>query len=134
MDVQRTKGAVYNLNYHLVWCPKYRRCVLTGQVADRLRVLLHDIAVCNGFEVLACEVMPDHVHVFVSAPPRYSPAELARLLKGVTSRYLRQDLSEQIRRQVYKPGTLWSPSYYVGTAGSVSSDVIRRYIEECQHI
>ena len=134
MDVKRTKGTVYNLNYHLVWCPKYRRSVLTGLVADRLRQLLSEVAAQHGFEVLACEVMPDHVHIFVSAPPKYRPAELAKLFKGVTSRRLRRELSEQVRRQVWKPGTLWSPSYYVGSAGNVSGNVIKRYIEECQHI
>lgn len=134
MGVKSTKGAVYNLNYHLVWCPKYRCSVLIGQVADRLQRLLDEIAAQYGFEILACEVMPNHVHLFVSAPPKYSPANLAKLLKGITSRRLRQELSEQIRRKIWKPGTLWSPSYYVGTAGNVSSEVITRYIEECQHI
>ena len=134
MDVKRTKGAVYNINYHLVWCPKYRRHILSGQVADRLRELLDEIAVQYGFEILACEVMPDHVHLFVSAPPKYSPANLAKLFKGITFRRLRQELSEPIRNHIWKPGTLWSPSYYVGTAGNASSQVIRRYIEECQHI
>jgi putative transposase len=122
MDVKRAKGAVYNLNYHLVWCPKYRRSVLTGPVADRLR------------QLLACEVMPDHVYLFVSAPRKYSPSTLAKLFKGITSRRLRQELGEQIRHKLWKPGTLWSPSYYAGTAGNASSDVIKRYIEECQHI
>ena len=134
MDVKRTKGTVYNLNYHLVWCPKYRRGVLTGQVANRLQVLLHEIASQYEFQVLACEVMPDHVHLFVSAPPTYSPSTLAKLFKGITSRRLRQELGELIHRKVWKLGTLWSPSYYVGTAGNVSGDVIKRYIEECQHI
>ena len=132
--MKRTKGAVYNLNYHLVWCPKYRRSVLTGSIAERLQQLLDEIAVQNGFELLACEVMPDHVHLFVSAPPKYSPATLAKLFKGITSRRLRQELGEQIRRKLWKLDTLWSPSYYAGTAGNVSVDVTKRDIEECQHV
>jgi putative transposase len=134
MDVKRAKGAVYNLNYHLVWCPKYRRSVLTGPVADRLRHLLDEIAVQNRFELLACEVVPDHVHLFVSAPPRFSPSALAKLFKGITSRRLRQELGAQIRHKLWRPGTLWSSPYYAGTAGNASSDVIKRYIKECQHI
>jgi putative transposase len=106
---------------------------LTGPVADRLRQLLNEIAAQNSLEVLACEVMPDHVHLFVSAPPKYT-ADLAKLFKGITSRRLRQELGEQIRRKVWKLGTLWSPSDYAGTAGNVSGDVITRYIEECQRI
>ena len=134
MDVKRTKGAVYNLNYHLVWCPKYRCSVLTGPVADRLRQLLNKIAVQNGFELLAWSVMPDHVHLFVSAPPKYSPSTLAKLFKGITSRRLRQEWGERLRHKVWKSGILWSPSYYAGTAGNVRGDVIKRYIEECQRI
>lgn len=134
MDVKRTGGAVYNINYHLVWCPKYRGAVLTGAVAERLLGLFGEIAEMRGLDILASEVMPDHVHLFVSAPPKYSPADLAKLFKGITSRRLRQELSVQIRSTIWKPGTLWSPSYYAGTAGNVSGEVIKRYIEECQHL
>jgi len=134
MDVKHTKGSVYNLNYHLVWCPKYRRRVLIGRVADRLRELLNEIADQYGFEILAYEVMPDHVHLFVSAPPKYSPANLAKLFKGISSRRLRQELSEPIHNHIWKLGILWSPSYYVGTAGNASGEVIRWYIDECQNI
>jgi putative transposase len=134
MDVKRTGGAVYNINYHLVWCPKYRGGVLTGAVAERLLELIGEIAEMRGFDILASEVMPDHVHLFVAAPPKYSPADLAKLFKGITSRRLHQELSGQIRSKIWKPGTLWSPSYYAGTAGNVSGEVIKRYIEECQHL
>jgi putative transposase len=134
MDVKRTKGAVYNINYHLVWCPKYRRKVLVDQVAAELRRILDEIAEQYQLEILACEIMPDHVHLFVSAPPKYSPANLAKLFKGITSRRLRQQLGTRLHRQIWKPGTLWSPSYYVGTAGNVSAEIIKRYIEENQHI
>lgn len=108
--------------------------MLTGRIAERLRELLDEIAEQYECEIVACEVMFDHIHPFVSAPPKYSPADLAKLFKGITSRRLRQELGEQIRRQVWKPGTLWSPSYYAGTAGHVSSEVIERYVEGCQHI
>lgn len=99
-----------------------------------MRSILDEIAVQYEFEILACEIMPDHIHLFVSAPPKYSPANLAKLFKGITSRCLRQQLGERLCRQIWKPGTLWSPSYYVGTAGNVSAEVIKRYIEENQHI
>jgi len=133
-SVKPTRGSIFNINYHLVWCPKYRRNLLVGQVADHLERLFSEIAEQYGFEILAHEIMPNHVHLFVSAPPKHSPSYLAKIFKGITSRRLRQELGEQIRRKVWKPGTLWSPSYYVGTAGNASADVIRHYIEECQHI
>ena len=132
--IKSTRGARYHINYHLVWCPKFRRPVLVGTVAERLQELLHEIAAQWGFEILAQEVMPDHVHLFVSAPPKYSPADLAQRFKGATARYLRQEFPAEINKHIGKTGTLWSPSYDVGTAGHVSADVITRYILECQRI
>lgn len=133
-NVRGTKGARYHINYHLVWCPKFRRPVLVREVGERLQELLQIIAEQWEFTIIAQEVMPDHVHLFVSAPPKHSPAELAQLFKGATSRYLRQEFPVAIGRHIRKAGTLWSPSYYVGTAGAVSADVIKRYILECQRL
>jgi len=132
--VKSTRGARYHINDHLVSCPKFRRPVRVGTVAERLQELLHEIAAQWGFEILAQEVMPDHVHLFVSAPPKYRPADLAPLFKGATARYLRHEFPAEINKHIGKTGTLWSPSYDVGTAGHVSADVITRYILECQRI
>ncbi|MBA3533277.1 MAG: IS200/IS605 family transposase [Ardenticatenales bacterium] len=129
-----TRGARYHINYHLVWCPKFRRKVLVGKVAERAKSLLQEIAHKWGFDLLAQEVMPDHIHLFLSAPPKYSPAEVARLFKGAMSRILRREFPAEIGRFIRKEGTLWAPSYYVGTAGNVSADVIKRYILECQRL
>ncbi len=133
MKVKRTKGAVYNLNYHLVWCPKYRRKILTCAVATRTAEILKEVAAKWKLEIIAQEVMPDHIHLFVSAPPRFSPAKLAQLFKGTTSYVLRLEFPK-LKKKIRKAGTLWSPGYYVGTAGHVSSETIRRYIEESQEI
>lgn len=133
-NVKATKGARYHINYHLVWCPKFRRPVLKGKVGERLQELLQVIAEQWEFEIVAQEVMPDHVHLFVSTPPKYSPSEIARLFKGATARYLRQEFPVEINKHIWKEGTLWSPSYYVRTAGHVSADVIKRYILECQRL
>ncbi len=134
MDKGTHQGAhcVYVINYHLVWIPRYRKRVLIGAIAERLSALLKEIADQYGFELLAHEVMPDHVHVFVTAPPKLAPAEIVRLLKGITSRRLKQEF-DSIRRQYWGPqATLWAEGYYVGTAGHVSAETIQRYIEECQ--
>ena len=126
-----TGNTCYNVNYHLVWCPKYRRSVLTGLVPSRLIELFREIADKWELEIITQEVMPDHIHLFVSAPPRYSPAKIAQVFKGTTSRIIRLEFPE-IKQHIRKAGTFWSPGYYVGTAGNVSAEVIRRYIEECQ--
>lgn len=127
-------GQRYKINYHVVFCPKYRRKILTGMVASRLAELFKEIAGKWGFELIAQEVMPDHVHLFVSALPKFNPSKVAQLFKGTTSRVLRLEFPGEIKRHIYKVGTLWSPGYNVGTAGNVTSATIRHYIEECQKL
>ena len=128
-NIKKTRWAVYNINYHFVWIPKYRKKVLVGKVADRCRKLIEKVAKKNGIEILSLSIQPDHVHLFVSAPPRFSPAVLINLFKGYTSRYLLQEFPE-----LRTPHGLWTRTYYVGTAGTVSEETIRRYIEECQGV
>ena len=121
----------YVINYHLVWIPRYRKQILTGDIEAQLKQLLGEIAIQYGFEILAHEVMPDHAHLFVSAPPKFAPANIVRLFKGITSRRLKEEFL-QIRRAYWgKKATLWAEGYYVGTAGHVSAETIQRYIEEC---
>ena len=125
-EYQRTVGAVYSLGYHVVWCPKYRRNVLVGPVADRLRELLIAKADEQGWLIEALELMPDHVHVFVRCPPSVSATRIANQFKGSTSHALRKEFPSLRSRLP----TLWSKSYFVASVGRVSEDAIRRYIEE----
>jgi len=91
--------------------------------------LIHEIAEKYGFEIPALEIMPDHIHLFVSAHPKFAPATLVKLPKGITARKLFKEFPE-LKKKLWD-GHLWTPSYYVGTAGNVSAETIRRYIEEC---
>jgi putative transposase len=123
--------SAYKINYHLVWIPRDRKKVLVGPVEARLKELLAEIAAQSSFEILAVEVMPNHVHLFVSATSKFAPAEIVRLFKGITSRKLKKEFES--RRQYWgKNATLWAEGYYVGTAGNVSAETIKRYIEESQ--
>lgn len=122
---KQTRHAVYNINYHFVFCPKYRRPVLTGAVADRLVELLREVTSELEGEVLELVVRPDHVHLFASFPPTIAPFQIMHHLKGVSSRRLRQEFPFLKSRLP----SLWTRSYYVGTAGHVSSETIRKYIE-----
>ena len=117
-------GAVFSLRYHVVWCPKYRRPVLEGKVADRLKVLLAEKAAELGLTIHALEVMPDHVHLFVEGNPTRCVAEIVNRLKGHTSRVLRQE-HPSLRSRL---PTLWNRSYYAGSVGHVSAATIDRYI------
>ena len=97
-------GSIYNLKYHLVWCPKYRRNILVGNVAARLKELLKEKANQLDVELEALEIMPDHVHLFVSSDPTKAPQHLANQFKGYTSRVLRQEFAHLRKRA----SVLWS--------------------------
>ena len=122
---RRNAGSVFALKYHLVWCPKYRRSVLVGPVEDRLKTLLREKATSLSVEIEALEVMPDHVHLFVSAEPTEAVQHLVNQFKGYSSRILRQEFP-WLRSRL---PSLWSRSYYAGTVGHVSEATVRRYIE-----
>ena len=118
--------AVYNVAYHLIWCPKYRRKVLRGPVEERLRELLQEKAAELGVVIETMEIMPDHLHLFVKADPTLPPQQIVGQLKGYTSRLLRQEFP----RLKSRLPTLWTRSYYCETVGHISEDTIRRYIED----
>ena len=124
-DTRRSAGAVYSLKYHLVWCPKYRRKVLVGAVEADLRELLQEKATQLQVTIEALEIMPDHVHLFFSAPPSEAPHRLANQFKGFTSRKLREKYPELRSRLP----SLWSRSYYIGSIGAVSEKTVKAYIE-----
>ena len=127
-NLKHARTCVYNINYHIVWLVKYRRKVITPEIEDYMRTLINDIAADKGFEVAEFESGEgDHVHLFVSAPPKMSPSLLVQYLKGITGRKL-FDKYPDLRGKLWK-GELWNHSYYVETIGDISADTIRKYIE-----
>jgi putative transposase len=122
---RRTPGGVSSLGLHVVWCPTYRRRILGGRVARRLSVLLVQIADEHAWQIVAKEVMPDHVHLFVRVGPTDAPAAVVRAFKGRTARVLRQEFPH-LRNHAK---VLWSPSYFAASVGYVSKSTVRRYIE-----
>ena len=124
----------YNINYHLVWIPKYRKIVLEGQVKDELRTILTDECKELELEMLALEIMPDHLHLFVGAKPIHIPCVMIKQLKGVSAIKLRERFPELAylgyphRWKQFKH--LWARGYYCGSAGHVSQDAVKRYILE----
>ena len=122
-----TRGSVYLTAYHLVWRPVYRRDVLQEPIKTTLTNLLHTIAHQNHMEVLAVDVQPDHVHLFISMPPTWSIAQAVKLFKGISARQLRL-MYPEIRKRT-RSDRLWAPSYFASTAGNASAETIRKYIE-----
>ena len=130
MQEGKTRWTHYSIAYHLVWIPKYRRKILTGEVQKATKDLIEQCCLHHELTLLALETDLEHVHAFVSAPPRFSPANIANRLKGYRSRYLRAQFPHL--KRVCGKDHLWTQAYYVGTAGSVSAAVIRRDMLECQ--
>jgi len=120
---RRKETCVFLLNYHVVFCPKRRRKILVGPIRDRLMVLVRETATNLECDVLAIEVMPDHVHLFLSATPQRAPNQLIGRIKGKSARSLRQEFPELQRMP-----SVWTRSYFISTAGNVSSETIARYI------
>lgn len=124
MEYLHAKNKVYLINYHLIWCPKRRKKVLVGDIKIRLEQIIHEVAKEKNAEVLALEIMPDHLHLFVSSHPNIPVHNLIKSFKGRSSNFLRTEFPELL-----KLPSLWTHSYFVSTAGNVSSEIIQKYIE-----
>ena len=120
----------YSLQYHLVWIPKYRRSFLVGAIAERLLQILKEIARDYRFHIIAMEVMPDHVHMLIEAPPKYAPARIVQTFKSISARRMLQEFPHIIKRSIWKEHVLWAVGYYIGSVGSgVTTELVREYIE-----
>ena len=124
MEYQRDEHRVHLILYHIVFCPKRRKPVLVGDVAKDVERLIRLKCQEQGWEVIALEVMPDHVHLFVRTWPTTSAAEVVKQVKGITSHELRRKYP-----YLLKLPSLWIRSYFVSTAGNVSQEAISRYID-----
>jgi putative transposase len=126
--IKHARTCVYNVNYHIVWSVKYRRKVLTAEIEHYLKDLFQEIAQEKEFEVVMIEVgEQDHIHVFASAHPKIAPSYIVKMLKGISARKLFLKFP-QLKKRLWG-GHLWNSSFYIETVGSISEDVIRRYIE-----
>jgi len=124
------RNVYYSCKYHVVWCPKYRRKVLVEETAARLKQIIAEVCQQQQAEVLSLEIMPDHVQVLVEVDPQFGIHRLVRLIKGRSSRLLRQEFSSLKTRMP----TLWTTSYFVSTVGGAPFSVIKQYIENQKHV
>ena len=126
MNYKSNKNIVYSCKYHVIWCSKYRRKVLSQGVDERLKQIISEISGKRKAEIIELEVMPDHVHLLVEVDPQYGIHRLIRQLKGVSSRNLR----EEFPYLKTKMPTLWTNAYFVSTVGGAPLSVIKQYIED----
>lgn len=132
VNIVFARNCVYQTAYHVVWCAKYRKSVLTGAVATYVQEQIQEICQRQEYQLLSLVIQPDHVHLFISFSPALSISMVVRVLKGILARKIFLEFPE-LKKQLWG-GHLWSPSYYVGTAGNVSAETIRHYIERTEHI
>jgi putative transposase len=144
-QVRSNRNIVYRCWYHVIWCPKYRRKVITsldpkiatppidgdpGPVDTRLKEIVQQLADETDSVISEFETMPDHVHLLVSVDPQYGVGKFVRLAKGRTSRLLRQEFPSLRRRLP----TLWTNSYFVATVGGAPLSIVKQYIENQRNV
>lgn len=125
-DYRKTQTTVSLINYHFVFCPRYRRKIFDIKDLEiRFKEIVKDI--CDELEIniIAIECDRDHTHMFLNCSPTLSPADIMQKIKGVSSKIIRQEFI-----QLSKMPSLWTRNYFVSTAGDVSSETIKRYVEE----
>ena len=124
-DKRSSNTVVYICRYHVVFCPKYRRKVLTPPIDERLKIILAEQIERWGQELIELEVMPDHVHLLVGCDPQFGIHRLVKLLKGYSSHALRAEFPALKRRLP----SLWTNSYFAATVGGVTLETLKRYVE-----
>ena len=130
MEYKFNKNVVYSCKYHVVWCPKYRRKVITGKIEMRLKELIEETASAIGAEIMEMEIMPDHVHLLIEVDPQYGINRAVRHIKGVTSHTLRSEFPSLKSRLP----SLWTNSYFVSTVGGAPLEKIKEYIENQKNV
>lgn len=122
---RRTNTTVSLINYHFVFCPRYRRKIFNdAQVEKRFKEIIKDICNEMDIEIIAIECDKDHTHIFLNCLPTLSPSDIMQKIKGVSSKILRSEFN-----QLSKMPSLWTRSYFVSTAGNVCSETIKKYVE-----
>ncbi|HAQ3447857.1 TPA: IS200/IS605 family transposase [Enterococcus faecium] len=124
-EYRHSKTTVSLVNYHFVFCPRYRRKIFVNSEVDaRFKALVQEIAKENEWNIIAIETDKDHCHLFINVQPTHSPSKIMKIIKGKTSRIIRQEFEH-----LSKMPSVWTRSYFVSTAGNVSSEIIKRYVE-----
>ena len=126
-EVKQGRGYVYSIQYHIVWCVKYRQKVLLGDIDKKLKEILNQIATDNGFTISEIESDCDHVHLLIDCNPQHSIPNIIKALKGVSARLLFKEFP-QLKKKLWE-GNLWNPSYFVATVSEHTEAQIRQYIQ-----
>jgi len=126
--VKRGSHCVYDTKYHLVWAPKYRKWILQSEIRKRVEELFKEIAEHHGFEIEEMEVDKEHVHIFLSFPPRYSISKVVETLKTISSKEIREEFP-RVKKELWG-GEFWEDGYFARTVGDkITAEVIKKYVK-----
>jgi putative transposase len=128
MQIIKGRGYVYAIQYHVVWCVKYRRKIITPQIEKALFVILTKLAADSGFTIAEFNTDLDHVHLLLECSPQHYIPNIIKGLKGVSARLLMKKYGDSLRKKLWG-GHLWNPSYFVATVSEQTEEQIRRYIQ-----
>jgi putative transposase len=126
-EVTKGRGYVYSIQYHVVWCVKYRRKILIGDVEKSFKSILFKIASDNGFEITEYNSDIDHVHLLLNCAPQHYIPDMMKALKGASGRLLMKEHGDVLRSKLFGKH-VWSPSYFVATVSENTEDQVRNYI------
>jgi putative transposase len=124
MEYKRDEHRVHLIVYHLIWCPKRRRKVLKDAITADFEAITREVCTTKGWEIIELAIQPDHLHLFIRVWPKDSAADVVGIIKGRTSHDLRAKYP-----QLLKLPSLWTRSFFASTAGNISADTIKKYIE-----
>ena len=128
MELKRTSHAVYDTKYHLVWTPEYRKWILKGDIRKRVQEVFEEISKNHEFDIDMLEVSEEHVHIFLSFPPRYSISRVVGMIKSISASVIFKEYPE-VKQELWG-GEFWEDGYFVRTVGDkVTAEVIRKYIK-----
>lgn len=127
-NVYTGRGYVYSIQYHIVWCIKYRHKVLIGEIENSLHDILNKIAQDNNFTILEINGESDHIHLLIECTPQHHIPDMIKALKGVSARLLMKEYGESLKKKLWG-GHLWNPSYFVATVSENTEEQIVNYIK-----
>lgn len=128
MEVIHGRGYVYSIQYHIVWCVKYRHKIITQNIERRLLEIIEQIAAYEEFQILECNTDKDHIHILVNCSPHHYIPNIIQKLKGVSSKLLMQEFNKELREKLYG-GHIWNPSYFIATVSENTEQQIKQYIK-----
>lgn len=126
-NVYKGRGYVYSIQYHIVWCVKYRKKILTTEIENDLKEILYKIAEDNNFKILLTNGDLDHIHLLIECSPQYFIPNIIKALKGASARLLLKKHGEELKKKLWN-GHLWNPSYFIATVSENTEEQIRDYI------